>query len=199
MKQKKQPDVFDTLCWRYEVITDPQQVIAELFTQAGMEHFRSFVGKVCFYAAEERIIKSRSPLDVLLYMKSIRSLIKAAAALQKQKNSVVSVNTTDLFNRKYFCRHNNDATAWTAFPRFLSAKEYCNPYRVFRKFFKYLPLEDWLRNWEELVEAALSRSNGDVELNITGIYRMLVKLLEAAHLVDVREVMHVGGYLKTRF
>ena len=78
-------------------------------------------------------------------------------------------------------------------------KEFCNTYRVFKKFFKYQPLEKWLRDWEEMVDCALSKYSGGMEIDMIATYTHLAKLVEAAHLINVREVNHIGGSLKNRF
>lgn len=169
----KNKDRFDTRCWRYGAIASPTEVIAELFSLAAVFHFRNMIGKLLYYAGEDRIFRQRSPADVLLYMKAIRSLIKAAHALKDKKQSPV----TNL-------PLSTEPQAWREFPRFLSPKEVRDPYRVFRKFFKYQSVEQWVKDWEELVEAALSRNRGDLDVNPVAAYRWLVKLVEAAHLVS---------------
>lgn len=172
----KNKDRFDTRCWRYRAIANPHEVIAELFSLAAVYHFRSMIGKLLYYAGEDKIFCQRSPADVLLYLKSIRSLIKAAHALRHKKQSPVN----DLPDGSGFTEGNE----WLEFPRFLSQKEYRNPYRVFRKFFKYQRMEQWVKDWEELVEAALSRNRGDLDVNAIAAYRLLVKLVEAAHVLN---------------
>jgi hypothetical protein len=87
---------------------------------------------------------------------------------------------------------------WSDLPRCLSKKEFGDPYRAFRQFFAFLPLQQWIQHWEKLVGSAMSRSRGGHSINIMAAYFLLVKLLEAVHLVDVREVNHVGGVLKDR-
>ncbi|MGN6491643.1 MAG: hypothetical protein ACTHLE_06560 [Agriterribacter sp.] len=172
----KNKDRFDTRCWRYRSIANPHEVIAELFSLAAVYHFRSIIGKLLYYAGEDKIFHQRSPADVLLYLKSIRSLIKAADALKHKKQ--LPANT--LANSGSVA----GGDTWNEFPRFLSQKEYANPYRVFRKFFKYRRVEQWVKDWEELVEAALSRNRGDLDVNAIAVYRLLVKLLEAAHVLN---------------
>ena len=87
---------------------------------------------------------------------------------------------------------------WTDFPRFLSRKEYCNPYAVFRKFFKYQSLDGWLTIWRDIIDGALCPEEARFSINELTVYTYLVKLVEAAHLIDVRETVHVRGRLKNR-
>ncbi|WP_143019833.1 hypothetical protein [Niabella drilacis] len=82
---------------------------------------------------------------------------------------------------------------WGDFPRSLSIKEYCHPYRVFAKLFRQHSLQRWVADWEALVEGALSPCNVGLRLNAICICTGLIKLLEAAHLVWIREG---GGGIK---
>jgi hypothetical protein len=198
-KKKKIIDVFETQCWFYGIITDPYQVFAECFSHAGLPHFRRVIKKLLHHAESEKIYQAKSPCDVLFYMKIIRSLIKAADVLKKKEKSPVEVSEMDVFDKRYFRSHYQSGNELEEFPRMLSVKEFCNPYRAFHKFFKYQPLDKWLHDWEEAVECALSRSSGELGLEMLKIYSYLGKLLEAAHLINVREVTHVGGLLKNRF
>lgn len=198
-KQKSSKDAFDTVCWHYSIIADPYQVFAEAFSFSEMFCFLRGIKKILYYAAEDVIYREKSPSHALLYMKIIRSLIKAAYHLKEKKQSGIDVSEYHLFNKNYFCRHFKPSTAWEDFPRFLSVKEFCNPYLAFKKFFKYQSIEIWLHDWEEMVDLALSEFNGGQEMNMIAFYTYLSKLVEAAHLIDVREVNHTGGMLKLRW
>ena len=56
-----------------------------------------------------------------------------------------------------------------------------------------------MHDWEEMVDCALSQNSGEQELEMIAVYTRLSKLVEAAHLINVREVNHIGGMLKNRF
>lgn len=108
------------------------------------------------------------------------------------------VDNNDLLNQKYYRSHYIFTDNWTDFPRFLTKKEYCNPYLVFRKFFNHRSLNDWIIIWRDIVDAALNPDGvGYLEHELT-VYIYIVKLIEAAHLIDVRETIHVRGRLKNR-
>jgi hypothetical protein len=198
MKKRSPKDLFETECWLYEVNTDPYQVFAEAFSTAGMDFFRRFIRKILHYAEAGEIYSEKSPCDVLLFMRVIRSLIKASDKLKEIKNGPIMVSEADAFNKKYYRSHYVSSNEWEDFPRFLSVKEFCNPYKVFRKFFKYQPCDEWVHELEETVDCALSKNSGELGLEMIAIYSHLVKLIEAAHLINVREVTHIGGILKNR-
>jgi hypothetical protein len=199
MKEESPEDIFETECWLYRVITDPYQVFAEAFSMAAIAHLRSFIKKVLHYAEVNEIYRQESPCDILLFMRVIRSLIKAADDLKEKMNGPIIDSEEDFFNKKYYCSHYLSSTPWTDFPRFLSVKEFCNPYKVFRKFFKYQDMHTWVHDLEETADCALSKNSGELGLEMIAMYSHLVKLTEAAHLINVREVTHIGGLLKNRF
>ena len=199
MKKKSFKDIFETEGWLYKTISDPYQVFAEAFSTADMDFLRGFIKKILHYAEANEIFLQKSPCDVLLFMRVIRSLIKAADSLKQIKNGPVIVSEEDAFNKKYYCIHNLSSGQWADFPRFLSVKEFCNPYKVFKKFFKYQPCDEWIHDLEETVDCALSKNSGELGLEMIAIYSHLAKLVEAAHLINVREVIHIGGILKNRF
>ncbi|MGN6196701.1 MAG: hypothetical protein ACTHOB_17305 [Ginsengibacter sp.] len=192
-------DIFDTQCWLYKVINDPYQVFAEAFSTAGLDSYRRFIKKILHYAEANEMYSEEPPCDVLLLMKIIRSLIKASDSLKEIKKGPVVVHEGDAFNKKYYRSHYVSSNEWEEFPRFLSVKEFCNPYKVFRKFFRYQPCGEWIHDLEETVDCALSNNNGELGLEMIAIYTHLVKLTEAAHLINVREITHIGGILKNRF
>jgi hypothetical protein len=199
VKKESTKDLFDTQCWLFNLITDPYQVFAEAFCIAGIPHLRSFIKKVLHYAEANEIYRQESPCDVLLCMRVMRSIIKAGDSLKEIKSGPIVIAEQDAFNKKYYCSDDLSSTKWDDFPRFLSLKEFCNPYKVLRKFFKYQKTDEWLHDLEEIVDCALSKNNGELGLEMVTIYSHLVKLAEATHLINVREVIHIGGRLKNRF
>jgi len=198
MKEKSSKDVFETQCWCYRVVSDPYQVFAEVFSTNDIAHLRGFIKKILHYSEAQKVYAKEPPCDVLLSMKLIRSLIKAAHMLKEKKNGPIDVSEHDAFNKNYYCSHYQSSNEWEQLPRFLSMKEFCNPYRVFKKIFKYQSPDEWLHDWEELVDCALSQCSGELNLEMIAVYTHLCKLVEATHLINVREVNHIGGMLKNR-
>ncbi|GAB3420699.1 hypothetical protein [Niabella aquatica] len=185
--RKHPKDPFETRCWLYQPVTDPYQVIAGFFAEAHVHDFRKLIKKLVSSASGAGVYKGESPGDVLLYMKMIRSFIKAAHALRHKKHSPVIINGDDLFNKKYYCSHYVSANAWKEFPRQLSEKEYGNPYLVFQKFFRYQSLTNWLHCWEQVVDGAFCGDGSFAPVAPFKVHSHLAKLVEAAHLIDVRE------------
>lgn len=197
-KKKKSKDKFDTECWLNNIITDPYQVFAELFTSSECFYLRYFIRKLIKFATVPKIYSEKPPADVILYKRMINSTIKAAHALKDKKCSAIVVDKDDLLNTKYYQSHYMFTDNWTDFPRFVTKKEYCNPYLAFRKFFNYKPLNKWIILWRGIVDDALNPDGGGYLEHELTVYVHLAKLIESAHLLDVRETVHIGGYLKNR-
>ena len=60
----------------------------------------------------------------------------------------------------------------------------------------YQAVEKWREDIELVLDYALASYNDSCDLNLLQMYFHLTKLVEAAHIIDVREVTHIGGHLK---
>jgi hypothetical protein len=200
---KKQDDYLATSLWYREVIKDPYQVIAKFFTCATINSYRKTIKDVLISISKDKLYRKDSPGDLLLEFKMIESVINAAYLMNhEKKKSPIDISPTDVFNKNLYCGRHTYLTEWDYFPRSLSMKEFIDPYSVFKKFFRYQKLEGWKKDMQEILEYALadiSFFEGGLTFDVLSIYFHLTKLLEAAHLIDVREVNHVGGRIKNRF
>ena len=197
-KKKKSKDIFDTENCFYKIVDDPYQVIAGVFSGTALSNLRKQILKLFHYSESDKVYKAKAPMDILWYIRLVNSMIKAAHALKEKKKGPLLVSETDLFNKKYYCRNFQQSNEWTDFPRSLSKGEFCNPYIVFKRFFKYQNLKKWLDVWREIGDNALSKFAGQLELDQLKLCTYMLKLIEAAHLIDVREVTHIDGRLKNR-
>jgi hypothetical protein len=195
-------DYLPTSLWYKQEIADPYQVIAEFFCSASLPSHRKCIKDVLKAAAGNFIWRKHNPGDLLHEFKMIESVINAAYLINKEnKTSPLTISKESSFNPNLFCGWHVHSTPWDFFPRFLSFKEYANPYVAFKRFFKYLPLAEWKNELNDLLEYALvetSLSDAGVEKDMLSLYVHLSKLIEAAHLIDVREINHIGGHLKNR-
>lgn len=199
---KKDNEYLKTSLWYKETITDPYQVIAEFFTAADIASYRKCIRDVLKAACSNHIWKKENPGELLYEFQKLESIINAAYLLNKEKKkSPLNIRKDNLFNPNLYCGWQGNSTEWDFFPRLLSFKEYSNPYLTFKRFFKYLPLSDWKQELKDLMEYALvqtSFSEAGIEKDILSMYFHLTKLVEAAHLIDVREINHIGGHIKNR-
>ena len=201
MKQER--EYLDTSIWFKEKITDPYQTFAEFFSAADLVSHKRTVYDALRAANSNRIYDKRNPGDLLFSLGLLESVINAAYLHNKGKNkSPLSIDVNSAFDPNLFRGWlGGDLTDWDYFPRILSLKEYKNPYIVFKRFFKFQDLANWMTDFRTIAEYALvktSLSEGCIDMDILSIYLYLTKLIEAAHLIDVREITHIGGTIKNR-
>lgn len=104
-----------------------------------------------------------------------------------------------MFNRNLFRSWHANYTDWDEVPKFLSLKEYHNPYLGMKRFFKCNSIDEWKVLLNHILHYAFSKSSILVEISDSDsltVQRRLAGLIEAVHLIDVRENTHVGGCLK---
>jgi len=199
---KQEHDYIDTSIWYKNEITDPYQTITELFTAADLAYYRITIKAALNAACSDKVWDKTSPGDLLWFLERLESGINAAYLINKEKKkSPLSIGKDDVFNPNLYCSWHADQGEWDFFPRSLSLKEYIDPYLVFKRFFKYLTLAEWKDELRELMEFALGKtsfSEACVDFDTLQIYFHLTKLVEAAHLIDVREITHIGGRIKNR-
>lgn len=195
-------DYLQTSLWYKEKISDPYQVIAEFFCSAGLAAYRKCIKDALRAACGKHIWRKCNPGDLLYEFKMLESVINAVYLINREnKTSPLIIKKESSFNPNLFCGWHVDSTQWDYFPRVLSFKEYVNPYLTFKRFFKYLSLAKWKQELQDLLEYALvetSLAEAGIEKDMLSIYFHLTKLIEAAHLIDVRETTHIGGHLKNR-
>lgn len=188
MKINSPKDPFDMICWHGEGITDARQAFAAIFSLYMIKDLRVEIRGIVTCAQADKLYQRCPPCDVLLNMKVVRSAIKVAYVLRDEN----IVQKTDALNTTHYYSYYQTSNLWSSFPRCLSEKEFCNPYSVFKKFFRKQSLDKWVHKWEEVVEYALSPHSSGTELDTLHFYTLMIKLLEAAHLIYMREVMLIS-------
>lgn len=199
MKAKK--DVLATTGWLFRKENDPHQVIAEFFSVFSLGIIRQTIKGLLLSAYQKKIYNKRAPCDVLFDIKVLESLIRAAHLLnEKKRKSPIKIDDSDLLDKKFYYGRDAHSTQWDFLPRTLSANEYKNPYLAFKRFFKYQDLPQWKKDLEGILQASLSRHAevADMNVELLPVYFHLTKLVEAAHLIDVRETTHIHGFLKNK-
>jgi len=198
----KEHDYLKTSIWYKEEITDPYEVIGEFFHDSDLPTHREMTAEMLLAAHSDRVYDLTTPGDLLLQFKFMESVINAAYLINKEeKESLLKIQKSDVFNPNLYCSWHKDLTEWDFFPRELSLKEYINPYLVFRRFFKYKELSEWKEVLQEILDYALARDSifeAGMNIDTLSVYFYLSKLIEAAHLIDVREVNQTKGYIKSR-
>ena len=199
---KQDNEYLETSLWFKEEIVDPYQTLAEFFMANDIADYRKVNKSMLLAASSNKIYRRTSPGDLLLHFELLESAINAAFVInQERKKSPIIIQPSDIFNKNLYCGWYSYLTEWDYFPRTLSLKEYINPYLVFKSFFKYQTLSEWKDDLRNILEYALAKDSmyeGSIKMDVLSAYFQLTKLMEAAHLIDVRETTHIGGIIKNR-
>ena len=197
MKNKSPKDPFKTHCWAYTIVTDPYQVFAECFIFADIGSLRKTIRQVLCSVDRKKVHNKDEPASVLDLFNAVTSVMLAAWELYRQKKtSALKIEPGQFTDKRLYARPGTNCAEWDYLPKNLSAREYQNPYKVFSRFFKHGDAAQWQHHIKEVLSYALSSCTNDCELDLLKLYLQLTRLMEAAHLIDVREVLHIGGHLK---
>lgn len=173
------------------------QVIHAFFDCYGLSQAVGILNRIIKTADKENSWKGRSPSDVLFYMDNLTELAEAAFSIVEtydHKNEVILdhnkiENIWSLAQYHTWCGWHTHATPWDFFPRHLSKKEFLDPYRALEKFTAYRSLHAWKETLKDILFHALSPTSiaeFDDGTSILGTWLHLHKLLEASHLIEVR-------------
>jgi len=178
-------------------MTHPHNTIKSFFDCYGPSNARSILTKMIKTADSETSWKGSSPSHLLYFSEKMKELMKAAfsiissynyndeVVLQKQEDDPI----WSLTQYEHYCSGHIRYTPWHFFPRYLSQKEFLDPYKALEKFTRHQTLSEWKQTFKELLHHALSSTRINEFNNSTGIihkYIHLHKLIEAAHLIAIR-------------
>ncbi|WP_431217169.1 hypothetical protein ACQ86N_23085 [Puia sp. P3] len=200
---KKIPKYLENSVWNKDIISDPYQTIAEFFSAASLIDYRKDIRKIVRYAFSERAWEKDNPADILYRFNQLEKILNAAYLVNKEeKDSPLEISQSDVFNPNLFCGWIKGHSEWEYLPRMLSFKEYKNPYLALKRIFEFKKLFYWkdlLKMFSEFVFTNQSIEFESLEsYRCIDVYVHLTKLVEAVHLIDVREVNHIGGNIKNR-
>ncbi|WP_114792498.1 hypothetical protein U0035_01940 [Niabella yanshanensis] len=167
------PDVFETQCWAYRTISHPQQLLAESFDYMTIGRFRKYIQWMLEAAARPSICRKEEPGQIMAAFQVINSVILAGEALlqQHQVGEEPQPQNADLSLPKL---------------RLLGRKDKADPYRVFRRFFKYQSASLWKQDLNRALGYALSSAAVDNTMNLLPVYWHITCLVEAAWVVHLR-------------
>lgn len=178
--------------WYKERIGDPLQVIAETFGNTDIVTLKKFVTDLFKAACHKRPCHHYSIADIFYYLKLLEAIINASFLINLQKrNSPININEFELFNPKFFSGQKIYVNNWDYFPKNLTQQEFINPYAALSKAFEFCSIKEWKTRLDVIVTYAFDKgslSEDSITIEVIGTYLQLTALLEAAHLIDVREM-----------
>jgi len=169
--------------------------IHDFFDSFPLSHARIYLLSACKAAESNHIWNKKPPVDLLFFFESLERLLSAVFTVVKSdrlsSKAVIRkpVITPDLNLHDLYCASIDGSSAWDCFPRSLSVKEYTNPYRVLQKVTERAPKKEWNGILRDILHYALgssSLSELGVNLELVTISELLLKMLDACHLIDVR-------------
>jgi hypothetical protein len=194
MKKTKNKDPFQTFCWLREVIYDPYKVVTCCFENDSIVSYRKTIKKSLFFAEKKKIFHKGDPCNLVFDFKVFNSVVKAADSINRQNREPTSIiSSTEFMDTRLYSRETRYFTPWDFFPRHVTRKEYKNPYRALKIFFQYQSAQQWELTLHDVLDAALSSYGEETDLDLLSIYYYLLKLMEALHLIELRELTVVNN------
>lgn len=177
---------------------DPFAVIEDFFSAIPLHRYRKYILAMLKSAGSNSYWQKEDPGSLLYVQKKISDLMGAAKKLQNpskkpkkpQFRPDLAVFEQEMLDPGLYLT-GKEHKQWAAFPRNLSKKEFLDPYLAFTRFFRRRSLNEWQRDLEEIVFYALSPhscAEDLLDLDLLRINELLQKLVEAAHLIMVREI-----------
>jgi hypothetical protein len=187
-----------------EEFIDPYKVCCDFIDFFELPYARKLISRWMQSADKNGSLPHGLAGELLCMYERFCHLLEAAWQISERDNNDRPANVNnrlcdydyDLMNTRLYCSYFRLGNPWMHFPRSLSRKEYINPYRVFRKVFRYMSLADWKTTLHTLLHTSLNdhhMEDTDDHFNIVTIKLLLDKLLDAAQLISVREFKDENG------
>jgi hypothetical protein len=171
------------------------QTIHDFFDSITLPSARNYLRSSIKAAEVTGIWDKKAPTELLSFFESLDTLINAVYSIVKEDHKMnlaildLEIDMPDLNKTHLFCGTYDQLGAWDYFPRYLSKKEYNDPYKALGKFTSWTSKKEWKEHLRYLLNFALSQnslSEFGVDLQMVRITELLFKMLEATHLIDVR-------------
>lgn len=181
-----------------DLISQPYQFLETFFHDYHLPETKKMLGRILSATHMTGNKKTGYTKGLLYFYERLVMLMEVCWIINEMDNRekganihVETVDQTNLMNFSLYIRKTHEFLAWENFPRDVTAKEYLKPYKALRKFFKYQPLAKWKENLSTLIHNALSPYPSPISSHDFNFYLeplMIKKLLDACHLIYVREI-----------
>lgn len=200
------PNDYFPRCLLQDELANPRLVLCRTFDeQINMPDARKYLEKwfaAIFY--NEPVLSRKFILMLMGIHEDMLRLLEAAHLLRLEPPEQRPASCTEeevygpgLPDAALYCsdKHKHH-TLWHYLPKYISRREFANPYRTFDKLYDWKTLPQWRDTLQNFFSAAVSGTRIYECSNDDNIYltcRHLLRLLEAAHLIKVREGCGGGG------
>lgn len=171
----------------------PISVIGDFFSADWLPGHLSKLQEWRRYVIEEEYYngKGKSPASLLMTHQLSARLVEAMYLLSKSKKGKALSKVIHINFEEQLLKEEKE---WLHYPVYLSPVERINPYLAISKFFEVYNIDQYLEFLYEWLEAGLSVSTIDDDLDISDVicfYENLQKLYEAAWIIHQREIRPV--------
>ncbi|MBA4167525.1 MAG: hypothetical protein H0X41_08300, partial [Chitinophagaceae bacterium] len=184
---KKKTDYLTSSIWYKLVITDPYQIIAEYYSTYNVSYVRKTIRQIIRSAYSNNVWDKGTPEHLLFDFEKLESVVNACFLINlEKKHSPIQVNEENLFNRNLFRSWHANYTDWDEVPKFLSIREYHDPYLGITRFFRYKNIHEWKELLNKILRYAFSSGSIRAEVadfDTLAVLGKLTKLIEATHLI----------------
>jgi len=182
-----------------EEINDPRGVIAGYFSGVSLPGRLERIQQLITSAANDQEWNYQAYRSPFTMVSQLERLLEAAYLLQRDDDLLEANGSTieesalqnSTVNAELYCRPSIHRPTWNYIPKHLQNDEFINPYAAITRFFDCRDLPGWRHLLSELMEfATLAGSNiyeVGPDFNVQEAFSLLYKIVEAAHLIDVRE------------
>ena len=171
-------------------------IIHDFFDYYGFRHAIKITEQIISIATSNRFWYKGAPYHVVFFAEHLERLLTTVFIienkryhLKKAKLIISGGYKPDILLKKNYVHPYQKGSAWECFPRHLSAKQYADPYLVLEKFTVAYTEAEWGKILADLSEYALSGSSisGSYDAcDILFIWKRIIQLIEACHLLEVR-------------
>ncbi|RUT67810.1 hypothetical protein D0817_24465 [Flavobacterium cupreum] len=169
---KKNKMSFETSFWSAYEIGNPFEVVDAFFDYAHLDSYKHTLGDVVSYANKGEVYKKDYPGEVFVFYTAMHSFIKACYCLQSK-------------SRKWKIKETSDCRS-VLHQASLTAKEYADPFAVFKKAFAEKSLGEFEFFLCEITHLSLSPHTVESDGDLTTAYIYLVKMMDAGQLMRER-------------
>jgi hypothetical protein len=185
-------------------ITSAYKDISEFFAAFDLPAARDHIQTSLVAANSKKVWKEESPAALISFFDDFKMLFNAAAIISasgcKRQTCIIATEEgrliPDFTNLSLYCKPYDETEYWLYIPRYLSVKEYFNPYKALKKAVPYIQRSEHGAVFDEIIQYALSHDSiieAALEWNALQLNIMLQKLAEAAYLLHVRTKTKSAG------
>lgn len=182
-----------------QMISQPMDTISNFFSiyhyPDAVRHLKRLI-KMIFENSKANNLDDHAS-EIIFFYENLIQLLEISWVITQQETSDTPAtieqqfeDQSQMLNPILYTPKAHRHLAFQFFPRNLSSDEFRNPYQVFPKLFKHYSLTEWKDQLNNIFHLAMSRYAGNVCSTETNLYilpRLLSKMIDASHLINVRE------------